>query len=181
MFFFIRQWHHFDCRCWQYPTHFHAVVIRCRYIMFSDRLIVRPLSRERMKGRAPFGTMMNPDLLQNWLNFGRTLLNFLILIQFLLGEMKQIWVSERYLEDVLKEWPLISYEGFRSPSELIGFCCFFSKCMLNEKREIRFWTIIWMISGLKFDWQPPEFVGYDPTLLIFPNCTPFFSNERGTL
>ena len=153
----------FSCLRYKVPVH---------YVFGSfDRPFVISRTHER---RAPFGTMMNPDLLQNWLNFGRTLLIFLILIQCLLGEMKQMWISERYLEDVLKEWPLISYEGFRSPSELIGFCCFYSKSMLNEKRQIRFRTIIWMLSGLKFDWQPPEFVGYDPILLIFPNCTPFF-------
>ena len=74
------------------------------------------------------GMLIYPDHLQKWLDFGHGLLIFLLLVQFWLSEMCQIWGFKAFSSECLEEmawnvvWCILT--SFRNYSILVKVCWF---------------------------------------------------------
>ena len=79
--------------------------------------------------------LMYPDHPQNWMDLGRSLLNFLILAQFWLNQMRQI----------LYLYPVLAFRSLHSLCLSVCMCVWLCVCQLwgcpcNNSSPIQVWT-----------------------------------------
>ena len=86
---------------------------------------------ERIGGNGmKYGMLLYPDHIQNWLDYGHSLLIFLILVLFWLSEMGQIWGFQAFSEKPIEEmawnfacWYILT--TFRTDKIMVTVCRFF--------------------------------------------------------